>query len=126
PVNYPVAKFITGINGAPVAVANDVANWVPLVGSGTLHGVYINARTGTGPVGSSLILDLKVSTNGGSTWTSLWATTPANRPTIAAGQVVGSAGTPDTTSYVNGSLLRLDIIQVGSSTPGSGVTVVLY
>jgi hypothetical protein len=124
-VSYPVARFAVG-PGSDIAVANDVANWVPLVGSGILHGAYINSKTGDGPVGSSLIIDIKLSTNGGSTFTSLWATTPANRPTIADGAVVGSAGTPDTTAYVNGNLVRVDVLQVGSTTPGRNVIVSLY
>jgi hypothetical protein len=121
----PVAHFVVG-PGADIAVANNVAGWVPLVGSGVLHGAFVNSKAGSGPTGAALILDVKLSTNGGSTWTSLWHATPASRPTIADGAVIGSAGAPDTTSYANGNLVRLDVIQVGATTPGRDVVLLLY
>ncbi len=124
----PVASWLLGPD-TPLAVGSDIAiNWYPVL-DGTISGALINAKGGaspTGPVGADLIVDIKLSADSGSTWTSLWHATPANRPTIADGDTVGTAGTPDTTSRGLGDLLRVDIIQVGSTTPGSNVSLVLY
>ena len=76
-----------------------------------------------GPVGASLILDVMLSTNAGSTFTSLWASNPGNRPTIAGGGVSATGTSFDTTAFLAGYLLRLDVIQVGSSTPGQNVSL---
>ncbi len=124
----PIASWVLG-PGVPLAVGNDVTiNWYPLL-SGGISGALINAKGGgdpTGPVGADLILDIKKSSNGGGSWTSLWASNPSRRPTIADGATVGVAGPTDTITRSLGDLLRIDVIQVGSTTPGSNVSLVLY
>ncbi len=124
----PVASWLLGPD-TPLEVANDVTvNWYPVL-AGTISGALINAKGGaspSGPTGSALLVDIKLSSNGGSTWTSLWHATPANRPNIDDGNTIGTAGPTDTTSRSLGDLLRVDVLAVGSSTPGSNISLVLY
>jgi hypothetical protein len=89
----------------------------------TCSKVWVSAKIA--PVGAALILDILKSSNNGSSWTSLWATTPANRPTLAAGANNGSTASFDTTSLSAGDWLRIDVAQVGSTVAGSGVVAVL-
>ncbi len=75
------------------------------------------------PVGASLVVDILLSSDSGSTWTSLWSSNPGNRPTLAT-TVAQATGTAfDTTAFVSGNLLRIDVITIGSGTAGSGVSV---
>jgi hypothetical protein len=73
-----------------------------------------------------LILDVLMSSDHGSTWTSLWASTPANRPTVVDGAVYGSGTAFDTTAFIAGNWLRLDVAQVGSTTAGQSITIELF
>lgn len=116
--------FLLGLGGASVAVATDVADTRPIASyQGTLHRVDMTAKTG--PVGAALIVDVLFSTDGGSTFTSLWATHTGNRPQIADGSTTGSQTSFDTSTYVQGTVWRIDVKQVGSSTAGSGILVKL-
>lgn len=49
--------------------------------------------------------------------------TRSNRPTIAAGTLTDLADALNTTSLVQGDYVTVDIDQVGSTTPGSDLTV---
>ncbi|MER5649595.1 hypothetical protein [Streptosporangium sp. NPDC002524] len=110
---------------------------VPLYsGAGTLtartgtHRVYndsgaalriVNARAsvGTAPAGASIVVDIRVD------GTSIYGT-PSNRPTIAAaGNTSGKNVGMSTTAWPDGSYVTVDIVSVGSSTPGSDLTVQL-
>lgn len=82
----------------------------------TIHGVV--ATCGTAPVGASLIFD--VNKNGTTIFT-----TQANRPTITAGLNTSSIATPDVTSVSTNDYITVDIDQVGSSTAGSDLVVVV-
>lgn len=77
----------------------------------------IRASVGVAPTGSSIIVDILK--NG----TSIFATTTANRPTIAASSFTALAGTPDTPTMVAGDYYTVSIVQIGSSNPGSDLTV---
>jgi hypothetical protein len=81
--------------------------------------VSVRASVGTAPTGASLIVD--VNRNG----TSLWATTTANRPTIAASGNTALAGAMDTDALVAGDYLTIDIDQVGSTVAGADLTVIV-
>jgi len=107
--------------GAPAAVASDLALWETVQASGTFARWDLTAKTG--PVGAALIVDILLSTDHGATFASLWALTPANRPTIAAGAVFGTGTAFDTAAYSAGNVLRIDIVQVGSTTAGSNIGV---
>jgi hypothetical protein len=85
--------------------------------------VYACAKTA--PTGASIILDILYSTDNGTTFTSLWATNPGNRPVIAIGSKFSTTIVFDTTTIAAGALVRLDVIQVGSIVAGQDVTVQL-
>lgn len=90
---------------------------MPIDGTYTIVGTRL--MVGTAPVGSSLIID--VNKNGTTIYT-----TQANRPAITASSNSGGPGsTPDVTSLAAGDYLTIDIDQVGSTTPGSDLTVTI-
>ena len=87
----------------------------PIYG-GTFAFASIVARVGTAPTGSAIILD--VLKNG----TSIFLT-PGDRPTIAVGQKVATVGSWGNASVTDGDYVTVDILQVGSTTPGSDLVV---
>jgi lipoprotein signal peptidase len=111
-----------GVN-TPLTVGTDKTTWEIINWPCTLQSVKIAAKTA--PTGTSVILDILYSTNGGTTFTSLWATNQANRPTMAAGSNSGTTSTFDTGTLAAGTLLRIDVIQIGSTIPGQDVSVQL-
>lgn len=81
----------------------------------TLRGVVASVGGNT-PAGASLIVTLKVD--------GVEAFTSANRPTIPAGsRTSGVASTFSTSAWGPSSYLTVDVIQVGSTTAGSKLTV---
>jgi hypothetical protein len=54
----------------------------------------------------------------------IWAT-QANRLKIIHGQTYGNQSSFDTTSLIEGDVLSIDVDQIGSTTPGSNITVQL-
>jgi hypothetical protein len=76
----------------------------------------VRAAVGLAPLGLPIILDLKK--NGSTLYT-----TPANRPTIAAGTFGVVAALPDILSLASGDYLTVDIDQVGSIAPGSNAVL---
>lgn len=78
----------------------------------------VRASVGVAPDGQALIVDVNV--NGTSIYT-----TQANRPTIAAGQLTGTGGTPDVATWAPGDYITVDVDQVGTTTPGSQLTVTI-
>jgi hypothetical protein len=79
----------------------------------------VEISVSTAPTGATLIVD--VNKNG----TSIWATTPANRPTIATSGFVAAGGAIDTTALADGDFLTVDVDQVGSTVAGEDLTVVI-
>ena len=75
------------------------------------------ASVGTAPTGAAVIVT--IDKNG----TSIHATTPANRPTIAVSTFTAAGGTPDTTAWAAGEYLSVDIAQIGSTIAGADLTV---
>jgi hypothetical protein len=104
-------------------VQTDNTNWEILARAGKFTKAWAVAKTG--PVGANLIFDILKSTDNGSTWTSIWATNTGNRIQIAAGSNSGSQTSFDTTTFAASDLLRIDIVQVGSTTAGSDISIVL-
>lgn len=80
----------------------------------------VSAMVGTAPTGATLIVDVNVD------GTSLWATTTANRPTIAISGFVADGGAQDTSAWANGSYITVDVDQVGSTVAGADLTVIVY
>jgi Head domain of trimeric autotransporter adhesin len=103
--------------GTPLAVGTDVAPLVIATFAGTAVKCWLACKTA--PAGADLVIDIKKS------GTSLWAATPANRPRIAAGAATGSQASFDTTAFAAGDLFTIDVVQVGSTTPGQDLTVKL-
>ena len=85
--------------------------------SGTV--IKATAYCKTAPTGAALIFD--INKNG----TSIWATTQANRITIAATETTGSQTSFDTTAVDADDYFTIDIDQVGSTVAGSDATVQL-
>ena len=80
---------------------------------------YVN----TAPTGANLIIDVEKSTDSGANWTSLWNTNTENKPTILAGTKTISVTTFDLSNLEKDDLLRVKILQVGSTLPGEDLTV---
>ena len=75
--------------------------------------VEVFVRVITAPTGADLQLD--INKNG----TTLWGTTPANRPIITAAGTTDSVTTFDTTTGADGDYLTVDIDQIGSTVAGA-------
>ena len=103
----------TGALSAPLAGA---LKWSPGVAV-TITGV--RASVGTAPVGASILVD--VNKNGVTIFT-----TQSNRPTIPAAGTTDDANAIDVPAVSAGEFLTVDIDQVGSTTPGSDLTVTIY
>ena len=82
----------------------------------TITEVYISVGIDTPPVGANLIVDVLI--NG----VSIFAD-PGDRPVILAGETTGLSITIGTSAFAPGDYFTVDIIQVGSSSPGSNLTV---
>lgn len=76
----------------------------------------VRSAVGTQPVGSALIVDVKK--NGVSIFT-----TTGDRPTINPGSNTALGGSMAGAALVAGDFLTVDVVQVGSGTPGSDLTV---
>ncbi len=109
--------------GTDAEVVADPTEWQICTFSGTFSKVDIAAKTA--PTGAAFIIDILLSSDDGATWVSLWATTPANRPSLAIGSKRGSQTSFDTSAFTADDLIRIDIIQVGSTVPGKNIRVVL-
>lgn len=123
---YTKSQSDSAVTAAKLATFTFFANGSLSVRTGTskqrnpgktivLSKVYVDV--GTAPVGASLIIDVKK--NG----TSLW-TNAASRPTITDGNTAVNA-VPTITSFVDGDYLTVDIVQIGSTTAGSDLTVMV-
>lgn len=87
----------------------------PTGGPLTMRGVVASVGGNT-PSGASIVVQLKVD--------GVAAFVDANRPTIAAGgRTSGVASTLAVTAWPAGSYLTVDVVQVGSTTAGSKLTV---
>jgi hypothetical protein len=79
----------------------------------------IRASVGGGaPAGSAVIVD--VNKNGTTIYTN-----QANRPQIAAGATTGTGNSPAITAFTAGDYITVDVDAVGSTTPGTDLTVVV-
>jgi len=100
-------SLATGASKTPILPVNRVL---------TIVRAYAVVKTA--PTGASLIVD--INKNG----TTIWAT-QGNRLTVAAGATSGSQTAFDTTALATDDALTLDIDQIGSTIPGSSLTVTL-
>lgn len=106
---FTVDEILTvGTNKTPILI-------VPI--SYTIEKVY--AAVKTAPSGASLIID--INNNG----TSIWNSNQGNRLTVVAGNTTATQTAFDTTALIEADQLTLDIDQVGSTTAGQSLTVLL-
>lgn len=90
---------------------------LPFMEEGTV--IAAKAAVGTAPTGSAITLD--INRNG----TTIYGTTSVTAPTISTGATVGANATAVPTTMAVGDYLTVDIDQVGSSTPGADLTVMV-
>ena len=109
--------FVWTVAGAQ-AVGTDKGFWLRVYGDVTFVEAEILVKTA--PTGASLIVDINLD------GTSLWATNPGNRPTIAVAATAGETVSFDTATATDDQVLTVDVDQVGSGTAGSDLTVVLW
>jgi len=109
-------QFILPCTGE-LSVGTDVSP-LPIFAGGALAITEVYVYVKTAPVGASLIID--VNKNGTTIFT-----TQANRPQVASGENSDTSGTPDITALAKNDKLTIDIDQVGSTTPGSDLVVLV-
>jgi len=76
----------------------------------------------TPPTGATVIVDVNKLAAGTGAATTIYST-QANRPTIAIGDYSSTETAPNTTTFSAGDHMTVDVDQIGSSTPGSDLTV---
>lgn len=79
--------------------------------------VSVTAVVNSAPTGAAINLDVIL--NGAS----IWPTNPGNKPSIASGQTISGVAIPDTTAFIINSTMSVNVLQAGSSVPGSDLTV---
>jgi len=85
----------------------------------TLKILAVHASVGTAPQGSPIIIDVNI--NGATIFTN-----QGNRPTIPAGGTSsGRVASMNVTDWPDGAYITVDVDQVGSSVPGSALTVLV-
>lgn len=82
----------------------------------------VSATVDTAPVGAAILVDVNKIPTGSNTATTIY-TTQGNRPSIADGGREATETTPDVTAFAAGDMMTVDVDQVGSTTPGSDLTV---
>lgn len=73
-------------------------------------------RVGVAPTGSAVVVDILK--NGTTIFT-----TSGNRASVAAGTTKDDSGTPDITALAEGDELTVQVVSVGSTTPGTHATI---
>lgn len=113
--NTAVRRMVPFSQGGTLTTGTGVFKIPNATGSTrTIHSVW--ATVGTAPTGASILVDANL---GGTTI----FTTQSNRPTIAVSTDSDQSGTPDVTSWTAGTLLTIDIDQIGSTVAGANLVV---
>lgn len=116
-----------GLGDDPLVVGSDLTPWhyeVACASDEQVRVVEFLSRVKIAPVGADLIVDVLRSTNGGSSWATLFTTGNSNKIVIADGtkSAVDSALAIDVLN--RGDIIKVDVLQLGSTTPGSGFSSV--
>jgi|SRR6185503_2496802 len=116
---YIVLPIQMGVVGV-LSVLSNVGLVYPVTfdAQATPNLVHVIAAVKTPPVGGNLVVD--VNKNG----TTIFSI-QSNRPTIVAGAAVSSVSIPDVTSLVAGDVLTIDVDQIGPTSPGADLSVVI-
>lgn len=109
--------------GVDAAADQVTSNWLYAPDAHTLASAAVVAAVA--PTGQPLIVSIEKSLDAGATWTGLWATATANRPTVAASGHVGTTTAFDSAAGSAGTLYRARVVQAGSTVAGRNVTVQL-
>lgn len=83
----------------------------------TLTGCFLSVKTA--PVGAALIVDIQKASSPNGTFATIFSALPQ----VAAGAYSGNSTSFSTATLAAGDILRMDVTQVGSTTPGSALTV---
>jgi len=116
-ITFNLAESISGLSNPGLAVGEDVASGHPVISEAGLL-VEVSLTFKTAPVGSDVIIDVKRQASGETDWISIF---DAIEKVVVRDGSTASALTPvSPPRKVNrGDLLRVDVEQVGSTTPGS-------
>lgn len=109
------ARFVLPV----AALGGDVAPWIQIPTPGRIR--WVTATAKHPPTGSDLVVDVLCSSDGGA-WTSLW-NQAADRLRLTQGAHKTAITTFDNPEHAAGTLIRLDVAQVGATLPGSEVVV---
>ena len=109
-------QVVFTVEGTVAAAAGSLR--IPNATAGGLLITGVRLDAGTAPTGAGLVVDVHKS---GVTI----FTTQANRPSIAASAYSGVSGVPDVQAWAAGEYLTVDVDQVGSTVPGSNLTVTI-
>lgn len=112
------ARSMTFVLGRGVDITTGTSKTNPLIVTKTCTLTKAYIKTTTGPTGADLIVD--INKNGSTIWS-----TQANRLKVVAGATYGTQTSFDTTSFVEGDILTIDVDQVGSTVAGQDATVQL-
>jgi hypothetical protein len=107
--------FIFPITGTPTVGTNKAPLLHEMWENGTIIEVRVVCKTA--PTGANVIIDVNV--DGVSIWDA------ANRVKVLAGANAGNTGTINNPVVAKGSILTIDVDQIGSSVAGSDFTVIV-
>jgi hypothetical protein len=111
---YPVLTLF--LDGAQTTGGTKKSWSFPMPYAGSFYEALLKATTA--PTGAAIIVDWHK--NG----TTIWAT-QANRVQIAATATYGTQAAFDTTAFVEGDIMTVDVDQIGSTIAGSDMVVLL-
>lgn len=105
-----------------LTVSNGLTNYYICKNSGSFIETSVKIKD-QAPSGSDAHLDIKLSTDDGSTWNSIF-TSPAYIVLPNGGTATVTVSNYTIPQIAKGNLLRIDCLQAGSTNPGKGIEVV--
>jgi hypothetical protein len=109
----------------PLVVASPSQLLIPVPVACTFHALQlVLAGAPSGAAAAFDVLYNATAKTPGAAMTSIYAA--GSKPAIAAGALAyWNTNAPDTTSFIQDSLLRIDVTGIGSTSPGKGLTGLL-
>ena len=108
-------RDVTFVLRGDLVAGNDVTNTVTIASAGTITGARVVMSTA--PVGANAIFDIKCNNTP--------IAKPGDRLTVINGATTGVITTLDVTAFISPSGFTLNIVQVGSTTPGGWAIITL-